>query len=186
MTTAGKVNLSLVAAAAGAYLPWKMGLIFLDPLVIIPYAVLSLFCASAMLPMAPRRVGLAGAGYAALLIGLGIGMVNAGFWHGTLLLPAPLALLAALVLAFSVCLFAGAWALRYISKNNTAQEAAQRVRWTALLLILFWTLRSSVLPSSVRELVAGFTTTGGLATMAFVISAALVIAARWAGRPVVN
>ncbi len=177
MSTASKINLALLACLAGGFVPWKMGLLFLDPLVILPYAGLSLFYAGAAPGGDPLRLGLFGATYACAVIALGVLAVNAGLRQGAPLSPVwPLAV-SAPVLSFSVSFFAATWARDHINRRNPPQEAASRIRWITLLLLMLWLTRASVIPAAVRELTAPATTTWGLAVMSLGLSGVMLLGA---------
>ena len=171
-----KINLVLLTALAGGYVPWKMGIEFLDPLVVVPFALVSLMPVSAALP--PRslvRTGSLGMGYALLVLGLGVVLVNAGFWHGQLLLPPWPAVFAAALLAFSASFFAGAAALAMLGNNYTAAEAGRRIRLVLLVLLAAWLFRGTLVPTGLREAVAPVATTWGIAGMAVVVSLGLLL-----------
>lgn len=175
--------MALLAGFGGIFLPWKMGIEYLDAFVLLPCSLVSVLWISASLPV--RRVwraSAAAAGYGASTLAAGILVVNAGFWNGGPIVP-PLSIVAsAFALSFSVAAFAAAVAVALEAKNYTTQEAASRLRFGLLVLLGIWVFRSWA-PSSVRELVAPLTTTSGVVLLTLGVCIVLLVSAAVMSRP---
>lgn len=178
MSTASKVNLVLLALLTGAYMPWNMGLLFLDPLIIVTYAGLALFYAGATPGGDPLRTGLFGAAYSTLVIALGVVSVNLGLKQGAPVLPVLPVSIATPLLSFSAATFAATWARDHIARRNPPHDAASRIRWLTLILLMAWVMRASFIPAAIRDVAAPATTTRGVFLLALGASGVMLAAAR--------
>jgi hypothetical protein len=179
VSSGNRVNLTLLAGILGVFLPSKMGIEYLDPLVLLPVSCVSLMLVAALTPeWGFPRVALAGMAYGSGVVAAGIAVVNAGFWHGVPIIPPATVLVSIPLLSFSVSAFAAAAGSWMNARNLTPAEARTRIRGVLLVLLALWVFRSSVIPETLRGWVAPFATTGGIAAIVLVLSTALLLAAR--------
>lgn len=101
-----------MAVLLGGYLPWRLGLEFLDAAVLVVYGCLSALFASPEQSVLWRAIGKAamvGWGAALLLLVMGLVTVNITGWHGRLLLP-PVAVLVSVAALSGAAATAVLWA----------------------------------------------------------------------------
>lgn len=183
-----------VVLVFGVLVPYYKGLEFLDPLVIVVYACMSLLFvvpASAEIfavqPASPAevisRLGTIlayGWGSSVLMLAAGIVTVNVTNWHGRMLVPKASLLLSALLLglAASVAVIAGT-ALLARRVGSRSAKAFLRIGFLALLLTAAFGFR--YFPVDWRTAINRHMTTTGLmhfslwACAAFTLAAAILV-----------
>lgn len=176
------------AALFGIFLPWYRGLDFLDPVMIIAYACLSLlFVAPASAEAfasdreAPSKRGafrtsvmvLAfGWGLAFLVLAAAIVTVNLTHWHGYLLAPSARLLASALLLSLTASIVViGSCAL--LSRRFSAASVKGFIRLAYLIVLALLAFGSRFLPEHLRTSIAERMTSSGLTHFAFTASAVL-------------
>jgi hypothetical protein len=172
----GAVIHALLVAFLGVYLPWRLGLDLLDPLVVIPYWCTSLLfvagaTAEAFSPEVPagvaRRQMLAtvtmyGFAYGTLISTLALLTVNVSNWHGRVLLPAGAVLWTAPLLSLSASACMAAIGARLAAEGHTAQSVKSLLRGTLWGIALLLIAGPSLAPAAVREWIGPHLTTGEL------------------------
>lgn len=205
---ASLVNQTLIAGFLGVYLPWRLSFQFLDPLVIIPYALTGLIFASGASVEAFAgddsseegeesaircRVGVVavgGLGYSSLLTFTGLLVVNARNWHGDLIIPpAPVCVVAPL-LSLAASGFMAASAALLLSRYYSPGDVKTRFRAALAGLVAVWVFRGWIVPVALKEWIAPLLTTRGIAVLTAIFSMLLALlaerrvrAARTKGNP---
>ena len=193
--TGSQVNLVLLFLLAGLYLPSRMGIEFLDPLTIVPYSLIGLVFVSGaaaavfedldsyrVLRARVWRLALGGLGYAVLVLGAGVIMVNIGFWHGEVLLPPVPICLVTVWLILSLSALVAAVAAHLMRRHHTSSEVKSRLLGALLGVLLAWVFRSSLAPVAAREWIAPVATTAGLTLLVGVVGLAAMLTAWWLAR----
>jgi hypothetical protein len=194
-----------VLAASGG-LVWWAGLNALDPLVLVPFACLSVVWVAswAATPLAgpearrllaesgrepatlPASVALPAAG-AGCLIGLlltasAVGLVNVTNWHGHWLLPSPFTVAAAGLASLSASLLVAWWSILVAMDSADAHAARVAMRVRFAIGLGAWVAAREYAPVECTEWLAGFATTHGIARMALIGALAALVVSWWLSR----
>ena len=182
------INLAVIVAF-GVFIPWRKGYDFLDALIVVCYALLSLlFVAPAIAdfmtarPDSARRLFSAIAraviyswGISVLILAMGIATVNLTHRHMVILYPPPMLLAAALFLGLVACVFvAAASAFITLLFSGAAAKTVMRIGFLALLAALLFGPR--FLPATGQYWLARQMTTRGIVHLSLVLSAIVVLA----------
>jgi hypothetical protein len=180
VSSGSRVNLILLAGLAGGFLPWKMGIEYLDASVLLPCSLISVMFVSAQLPPGcVTRTAATATLYSTTILLLGIIVVNTGFWFGSPIIPPSAILLSAVMLGFGASCFATSAAQRMMARDLTPHEAASRIRLGLLFLLGLWMFRH-LIPATLTELIAPAATTTGIPLIIGLICAILLaVCFRW-------
>jgi hypothetical protein len=176
--TSGVVIHALLVALLGFYAPFRLGIDWLDPLIVIPYWCASLIFVAGAAPEAfsgpkpcqnwsSKLLAVSGGGwlYAAVIVLLALLTVNTRHWHGQMLLPAGAVRWAAPLLSFSAAAGLAAFGARLSAENHPAPAVKGLLRgglWGVTLLLI---AGPAVAPVALREWLAPHLTTPGLARL---------------------
>jgi hypothetical protein len=182
------INVAVIVAF-GIFIPWRKGFDFLDALIIVCYALLSLlFVAPAIADfMAARpdsakrlfsaitRAVIYSWGISVLILALGIATVNVTHRRTGFVYPTPKLLAAALFLGLVACIFVAAASafITLLFSANTA-KTVMRIGFLALLAALLFGPR--FLPAAGQYWLARQMTTRGIVHLSLVLSAIVVLA----------
>jgi hypothetical protein len=196
---AGLVNLLCIAAVSYG-VPWLVGLSFLDPLSVIPFACLSAFFSAILVP--PMFAGkdshahisglradgnsvssiLAGKLLAAIvsswLIGaavlvLTLVTVNIMNWHGTVLMPEWDILTAALLASAATSTITAVWSALVATLSREPGEAKRAMRVRMMFLTLGCVLLPAYIPSGWTQWFSADLTNSGIIRKTVAMSAAV-------------
>lgn len=188
-----RVNQTLFVLLLGVYLPFRMGIEFLDPLVIVPFAFASLVFVSgaaaeafgsAVLPepataasLRPRMIALSLGGglYAWSILISGVVVVNIGNWYGFPLLPPALTSWTAPLLSLGLSAFGAATALLLFTHHYSVKDVRSRLRGGLFLFLLVWLFHSWLVPIALREKIAPYLTTDKIAAFTFALAVLLLL-----------
>jgi hypothetical protein len=180
-----------VVLVFGILVPYYKGLEFLDPVVILVYACMSLLFvvrASAEIFAATEPVARAeitsrfgmilayGWGTTVMMLLSGIVTVNVTHWHGHVLLPSS-ALLGSAVLLSLIATVAVISGTALLARRVGAQSAKSLLRVSFLLLLLLGAFGFRYLPADWRATIDRHTTTAGLVHFSLWASAVFAIMA---------
>ncbi len=185
----------------GAGIPWLIGLSFLDPLVLIPLACLSVFLtARAVAPSfagqeARRRIAgrplpqfVPAMAMAAVLTGcLGSWAVlacallwlNYWNWHGAWLLPSGVTLASAAFASVAVSSVVSAWSILVAVDASDADSARRAIRGRLIAIAVVCLLGPQYIPAAWTTWLAGDLTTEGVARKTAAVSLLLLVCAWW-------
>lgn len=180
-------NNVLVAALFGGLVPYLKGFEFLDVMLLLPYAMLSLFFVAPMVVDAvfateDRRVPLQGLARAAVLGWAGglavtwIGIATVSWKAGRVITPPAAVALALAVLSLLGCLFIAALSAM-IAKNALDRDAAKsRLRIGFLLLLVAILGIPRLLSDDTNALLLGMLTPEGLVRLALIAAPVAAVA----------
>jgi hypothetical protein len=183
--TGPKVNLTLFGLGLGGVVPWLLGYEYLDPMVLIGISLASVVFVAAAVGNAgqetePRRIPVtvlaittAGTAYAMAVILLGVSIVNLKNWYGMLLIPPAVNLFTLPLLPAGLSAFLGAEGIRLARGGHKPRDIGARFRWTVLLLVMAWYLRSYWMPAPLHEWVDGNLVSETVALATVVVAAIL-------------
>lgn len=194
----------LAIASVIFFVPWLVGLSFLDALVVIPFACLSVFFVAILIPDSfagaqarvelesliaggvPEKTIVGGRTLAVVLCGWGCGMgilpaslgtVNALHWHGRAILPPVLIILDAAGVSLALSGLVAVIGV-IVSLRASSPRAAQRtLRFTLMGTMLAAIFGVRLLPNSWMEVLESRATTEGLTKISAGASLTLAIVA---------
>ena len=115
--------------------------------------------------------------YGVLTLALGVAVVNARNWYGTLLAPAAVHVITLPLLPAALAGFVAAESVRLADKGHKPREIGARFRWTVLIVVMAWYFRASWMPRVVSEALDQWLTSRGIAVATAGLSVALAAAA---------
>jgi hypothetical protein len=187
------LNLAVLLAVSG-FVPWMIGLSFLDPLVLIPFCGLSVFFVAILIPQSmsedrPQNeaalvIRIAAIVLLSWIMGLltlvcALGTLNALHWHGLPLVPSWEILTAAAGFGLSATLTMACVGAAVTLGSDSAAAAQRLLRYSLMAVILFLLLGYPHLPSAITTLVEGDLTNAGIAKKTWVVTVVLLAPAAW-------
>lgn len=175
-----------VLLAFGVWVPWRRGFDFLDPVMILAYAMLALLfvapaAAVACAPDSARgltRTAMLGRIVAAVAYGWGTAMIilvialitiNATAWHGRAVLPPLKILSSAVLMSLAGSLFVAILGA-LVTLSFSAGAARNFFRFAFLFLLLALTFSSRFLPAEWKVWLSAQMTTDGLSRLALILT----------------